>query len=157
MGELLFPLGLIGLGFLLVGLEVAIIPGFGVPGILGVLSLGGGCVLLWQVGGPLLGAVGTFASLGITVGAVVWFARSHAGRSLVLSAEIGGTGAPEAALEAQRGTTGYAVSALRPSGVVELAGERYDAVVRDGSFIAAGAAIHVVGHEHGQLIVRAVE
>jgi membrane-bound serine protease (ClpP class) len=157
MGELLFPLGLIGLGFLLVGLEVAIIPGFGVPGILGVLSLGGGCVLLWQVGGPLLGAVGTFATLGITVAAVIWFARSRAGRSLVLADEIAGSGAPEAALAARRGSSGLAVSTLRPSGVVELGGERYDAVVRDGSFIAAGATVTVVGHEHGQLIVRAAE
>jgi membrane-bound ClpP family serine protease len=157
MNDMLSPLGLIALGFLLVGLEVAIIPGFGVPGILGVLSLGGGCVLLWQVGGPLLGAVGTFATLGITVGAVVWFARSRTGRSLVLADEVGGRGAPEAALDAQRGKSGQAISALRPSGVVELAGERYDAVVRDGGFIAAGASVDVVGHEHGQLIVRPSE
>ncbi|MCB9729556.1 MAG: hypothetical protein H6744_08425 [Deltaproteobacteria bacterium] len=153
MGDLIFPLGLIGLGFLLFGLEVAIIPGFGVPGILGILSLIGGCVMLWSAGGPLLGAVGTFASLAVTVGAVVWFARSRTGRSLVLADVVGGPGAPEALLAACVGSDARTVSALRPSGVVELSGERFDAVLRDGSFVAPGVVVRVIGHEHGQLVV----
>lgn len=151
--ELLTAIALLVIGFLLVGVEVAILPGFGLPGLLGVASLAGGSFYLWQAAGPLIGTLGILASLGASVALAIGFARSRTGRSLVLEDEVGGVAAPAEALGGCVGQIGRVVSALRPSGVVSVDGDRFDAILQDGSWLEPGAAVLVVGQEHGQLLV----
>ena len=155
--ELLTPLALLVLGYLLLGVEVAILPGFGLPGLMGVGALAVGSAMLWQTGGPLIGTIGILASLAGAVGFAVWFARSRTGRNLVLEDEIAGVAAPAEELAAVVGRTGSVVAALRPSGVVLVDGDRYDAILQDGSWLDSGADVRVVGQEHGQLLVVAAD
>lgn len=157
MGDLLIPLALLVLGYLLLGVEVAILPGFGLPGLLGIASLAGGSYLLWHAAGPLVGTLGILASLAAAVAAVIWFARSRAGRRLVLEDEIRGVAAPTEELAACVGRHGEVVADLRPSGVVRVDGGRHDAILQDGTWLRSGAGVRVVGQEHGQLLVVADE
>lgn len=156
-GELLTPLLLMVIGYILIIVEVGVIPGFGLPGLMGAGSLMAGWYYLWEAGGPLMGFVGIVVSLAISVATVVLFARSRTGRSLVLADEIGGVAAPTEVLARAVGQSATVVSPLRPSGMIEVAGERFDAVLRDGSFIDRGAIVSVVGQEHGQLVVVSAE
>lgn len=151
--DFLTPVGLLVLGLVLVAVEVLVLPGFGLPGVLGVACLGGGTYWLWELGGPLYGLAGGFVSLvSVTLGAIL-LAKTRTGRALVLHDEIGGVAAPHEALAGAVGRLGVVVATLRPSGVVEVAGERFDAVLRDGTWLDRGAAVVVVGQEHGQLTV----
>ena len=54
------------------------------------------------------------------------------------------------------GKRGVAQSYLRPSGVVEIDGERVD-VVTEGEFVEAGTPIEVLALEGNHLVVRAIE
>lgn len=155
--ELLLSLALMVLGFVLIGVEVAVVPGFGVPGVLGLVGLVAGVVGLWQAGGALMGLVGAAVGLAVTIGAVTWFVRSGTGRSLVLRNEVSGQATEAGGLGAQVGRRATAASALRPSGVVEVEGERYDAMLQDGYFVPAGTVVKVVGHGHGQLHVESLD
>ncbi len=156
-GELLTPLILMVVGYVLLIVEVGILPGFGLPGVLGVGCLSAGWYTLWVAGGPLLGVVGIFVSLALSVATIVLFARSRTGRRLVLADEIGGVAAPTDELASAVGKRGTVVSPLRPSGVIEVGGDRFDAVLQDGSFRGRGDAVSVVGQEHGQLVVVAAD
>ena len=141
------------LGYLLLFVEVAVIPGFGVIGVLGLGSLGGGCYLLWMAAGPAFGSLGIVLGLAGAIFGVVRFARSRMARSLVLDEEVRGTAAPTEVLEALVGRGAQVASTLRPSGIVTIDGVRRDAVLRHGAFAEAGARVRVVGQEHAQLIV----
>ncbi|MEE2779171.1 MAG: hypothetical protein VYE15_01510 [Myxococcota bacterium] len=152
--ELLLPGALLVIGFLLLGVEVLILPGVGLIGLLGLFSLGFGCYFLWTAAGPLVGLVGVVGSL-VGSGLVVkLFLRSRAARQLVLDDEIGGVSGPEESLERFVGQSGIVVSHLRPSGVVSIeGGQRLDAVLQDGSYLEDGTEVLIVGHGHGQIYV----
>ena len=151
--ELFLPGALLIIGFLLLGVEVAILPGVGFIGLLGLFSLGFGCYFLWAAAGPLVGFIGVLGSLLGSAVLVKLFLRSRAARQLVLDEEIDGGSGPEESLSrvvGQRGTVG---SHLRPSGVVDVSGERLDAVLQDGSYLDEGTEVLIVGHGHGQIYV----
>ncbi len=54
------------------------------------------------------------------------------------------------------GKTGTAMTPLRPSGVVEIDGERIE-VVTEGEFIAAGSEVRVVAQDRRRYFVRLAE
>ena len=156
---------LVGLGLVLLAVEVFVMPGFGVVGILGASALLGGLGLslvgagatwevavnaAWQVVLSLLLAVG---------GALVllrFLPRLPFGRRLVLEggllAKAGYSSAPETD-QAWLGKRGTAVSTLRPAGVADLEGQRVD-VVSDGEFIEAGEPIEVSRVNGNRIVVR---
>ena len=151
--EWLNPIGLMVLGYVLLFIELGVLPGFGIPGIMGLIALVSGCYELWQSQGPLVGSLGTLISLGIAVFVTVRFARSRSGQALVLDDEISGSASPTDQLAPLIGCAAVVSATLRPSGVVTIDGSRYDAMVRDGGFVEAEALVVVVAQEHGQLVV----
>lgn len=155
------PALLVLAGFIMLAVEVFVVPGFGVAGVIGLLGLLAGVVL--AVLGPGLGA----ADLAIAMGAIVssvtmigvagWAvaSRLRAGHPLlggVLSGE--GYRAVPARRELE-GAEGVAVTDLRPSGTAEILGERLD-VVSEEAWIPAGAPVRVVHSEGWRLVVRAL-
>jgi membrane-bound serine protease (ClpP class) len=158
---------LLGLGIVAIGVEVFLLPGFGVAGVLGGLLVCGAVVL------ALVGAAPTandFVQAGAVLGAalvisaavfVAWL------RHLPNSTRWGGlflkdsTGKGEGFVSAPTrgdliGRTGTASTDLRPSGVASIDSERLD-VVTEGEFIRAGAGIQVIRPDGYRLIVRAVD
>ena len=151
--DLFLPATLLVIGFLLLGVEVLILPGVGLVGLLGLCSLGVGCYFLWTVAGPLVGILGILGSLVCSGIVVMLFLQSRAARQLVLEEEIGGVAGPEQSLSGYIGRRGTVVAHLRPSGVVSVDGERLDAVLQDGSYLDNGTEVEIVGNGHGQLYV----
>lgn len=152
-------------GVILVVIEIFFIPGFGVPGVLGLICVISALVLS-LIGMPidvsfetgiladamtrvLLSLLGAFV---LALIAMRMLSRTEFGRALVLqTAEAGWLSAPPASdLDGQ---VGEALTDLRPAGKVVIEGTRYEAS-SEREFIAAGTRVRVVGKEGPALIVR---
>lgn len=157
---------MLGLGMIAVGIEVFLLPGFGVAGILGAVLIGGATVLAMLGAAPTLGdftqaAAILGASLIITAAVFIAWLRhipnSTRFTGLFLSrttqASEGFVSAP-ARLDLV-GRTGVAVTSLRPSGTARFGEERVD-VVTDGEFLDAGSAIRALRSEGYRLVVESV-
>ncbi|MFD2896896.1 NfeD family protein [Sphingobacterium arenae] len=159
---------IVGVALLL--LEVFVIPGFGIAGILGII-----CVLCglafsmvdnnffdFKLAKPGL----LMESFLIVTGAMVLsiilmvifgknILKSSAFRRLVLhdeqKADVGYTSSPHKANLLYK--NGVARTVLRPAGKIEIDGVWYDAVALDG-FVDAGEEIYVEKHENYNLFVR---
>ena len=155
---------LLGLGIVALAVEVFVLPGFGVAGVLGLAAIGGAIVLSLMgaapSGGDVVQAVAILgASLLITV-AVMYTWLRHIPNSdrfggLFLRGEMAqADGYVSAALRADLvGQEGVAVTDLRPAGTATIAGERVD-VVTEGEYIAQGSAVRVLRSEGYRHVVR---
>lgn len=158
---------LLGLGFLAIGIEVFLLPGFGVAGVLG-LGLVATSLVMGLLGSFPSGA--DFASAGLILLAAVvitasvvygWLRHlptSTRFRKVLLQdghpASEGYVSAlPRADLVGKGGT---AVTDLRPAGAAVIEGERLD-VITEGDYIKQGAAVTVLRSEGYRHVVRATD
>ena len=155
---------LVGIGLVLIALEVFVVPGFGVTGILGIAGLLSGLGLsvvgagaTWSVILTSLGGVAFSLLLAIALSLIIlrFFSHLPFGRRLVLEKELpadeGVASAPENDM-LWLGERGVAASPLHPAGVAHLGHQRVD-VVSDGEFIAAGEPIEVIRVYGNRIVV----
>ncbi|MFH2006489.1 MAG: NfeD family protein [bacterium] len=142
-------------GFIMLGAEVFVIPGFGVAGVLGITSLIAGTVLAWLSLSGMWGLVLLFVSLGGTVILLLLFFKSRAGKRLVLDSSLEGSSAVSDEDRRLLGRRGVAYTMLRPAGVAEFGEERVE-VETDGDYIAKGAPVIVTAVEMGRVVVEEV-
>ncbi len=154
-GISLWSLGLLILGLAFLAAEI-IHPGFGLPGILGILCLALDILIsartlaqgLWMTA---LAAVIVF--LFLLLGATL-VSRGKLPKWLVLreenSTEAGFVSAGSAAVTP--GAVGTAATVLRPAGIAEFSGRRLDAVTQ-GEVVEAGEALRVLRTEGGRVVV----
>jgi len=152
-------------GIVLLALEVFIIPGFGVVGVLGIVAMLGGFALSLVGAGAtpeaMLRAAGQVTvvlliAIGLTLVLLRFLPRLPFGRQLILEGEMPAKDGYASAPEADRGwlgTVGTAATVLRPAGLANLGGNRID-VVSDGEFIEAGEPIIVTRVDGNRVVVR---
>ncbi len=140
------------IGLLLLFTEVAVVPGFGVAGILGVLALGAGAVAAWTELGPFWGTVTGGASVVAAVFMLFWLPRSRVGRQMVLehSQADALSQVDRRGLVGRRGTT---VTPLRPIGRVRFGSEEVD-VMTEGEYIDMNQEVEVMTVEGPRVVVR---
>jgi membrane-bound serine protease (ClpP class) len=156
---------LVGIGLVLLIIEVFVTPGFGLLGTLGVATLVSGLGLsvvgTGATGAMILAAFGRVAmsmllALAASLALLRFLPKLPFGRRLILQTELpadeGYASAPGTDSH-WLGVSGTAVSALRPAGIAHLDGDRVD-VVSDGEFIEAGARIEVVRIDGNRIVVR---
>lgn len=151
-------ISLIVLGVFLLALEVFVIPGFGVSGILGMAALITGIFLVTD--SLIEGLLYTGAAL-IVLGIITYMSfRSPRTRRLwqkftlsTRQTSKGGYVAPKAQYETYLGRVGIALTQLRPAGTADFDGDHLD-VVTEGGFIKPGAMIRVLAVEGTRIIVR---
>lgn len=142
-------------GTCLVAVEI-LLPGFGVPGITGLIAYVAGLLLmhptpvqalcLTLIAGAILG-VFALVFLKLCGGR---FSRSKlVNTSVALSKD----GIDPDDLSRYEGKTGTAVTALRPAGTAEIDGNRLDVVSR-GEFIPAGTQIVVMKCDGNRIVVQ---
>ncbi len=159
-------LALMGGGLALLLLEIFVIPGFGLAGVLGVAALLAGLGMSFvgagvTTAGIVQAAAQIAVALAVTlVGAALllrFLPRLPFGRKLVLV----DSGLTEHALPFEPspfdailpGDLGKAASALHPSGIAEITGARVDAI-SEGEYIPAGAPLEVLRVEQSHVVVR---
>jgi len=162
---------LMGLGILLILVEVLVLPGVGIVGASGLVSLLGGAVLAMVdrdadvvpreaiigavnvVGLAFLAAVALLVALLVIVGRSASGSKGtgvkRRGNRLVLATDVGG--AHDVGLV---GAEGVALTDLRPAGAAEIDGMRID-VVAEAGYLAAGSALEVIVDEGYRRVVRA--
>ena len=153
--ELFIPILLICAGFLLILVEVYLIPGFNVVGILGFLLVifAVGYVFLEQ--GLVGGTLAMVAAL-VCGGGMFWALwRAGAWQRFILSTSLGAGSSSESGEQPKHflGRTGRAITPLRPTGAAEFDGVRVE-VTTEGEYIAAGSTVHVVAMSRRTHVVR---
>ncbi|MCK9526377.1 MAG: ATP-dependent Clp protease proteolytic subunit [Limnochordia bacterium] len=151
---LLFVLGLV---FLV--LEVALIPGFGLAGVLGIASVIASIILAFGDVQTALFSLSLAISVSVVAVILLWsrIQRSRFWKRLVLSHEE----SPQAGYRAPAdfshlvGRKGVSVTPLRPAGTVMIEEHRYD-VVSDGGFISSDSSVEVVETEGTRVVVREI-
>lgn len=158
---------LVGIGLLLVALEVFVIPGFGIAGIGGALGITAGLVLGLIGEGATVAAVASAAgrvALSLTMGLVMamvlfrYLITAPVGRKLVLDYALPrGAGDDDGGATATAtllGKIGKTLTPLRPSGLAEIDGNRLD-VVSTGEMLDSGVAVEVTRVDGNRIVVRA--
>ncbi|MFZ1863277.1 MAG: NfeD family protein [Polyangiales bacterium] len=142
----------LALGLILLFTEVAIVPGFGVAGVLGVMALGAGAVAAWTELGPFWGGITAGVSVVAAVGMLFWLPRSRAARRVVLdhSQANAVSQTDKSALVGRRGIT---VTPLRPTGRVRFGRDEVD-VVTEGEYVAANQEVEVTVVQGPLVVVR---
>ncbi|MGB5683205.1 MAG: NfeD family protein [Polyangiales bacterium] len=140
------------IGLLLLFTEVAVVPGFGVAGVLGVLALGAGAVAAWTELGPLWGGVSGGVSLVAAVAMLFWLPKSRAGRKMILdhSQVDAHSQRDRSELLGQRGVT---VTPLRPVGRVRFGSTEVD-VMTEGEYVDSHQEVEVTTVEGSSVVVR---
>lgn len=143
-------------GLIFIGIEF-MVPGFGVFGLIGMMSLLGS--LYYALGADAMAAmivtVVAIAALLLTIWGVKLFPNSRIGRRLTLTLEStkekGYTGNDDR--QDLVGKAGTVQTVLRPSGKVLIDDEIVD-VVTDGEFLDPGTTVKVVEATGGRVVVR---
>ncbi len=152
----LFILGLIIFGFLLVVIEIFLIPGFNIFGVLGFISIAGGIFVAYSKLPAFYAHLILIGSLFFSSILIWLFTRSKSWKKLVLdtneSKEAGFSVQNREYLELLN-KSGVAHSMLRPAGIVIIEGKKYD-VVTEGGFINKDERIQVVEVAGNRIVVR---
>ncbi|MGM0599657.1 MAG: NfeD family protein [Candidatus Rifleibacteriota bacterium] len=145
-------------GFLFMFIEIAIIPGFGIAGIIGLLMLGVGLALAFMKLTMGMAMAATALSLIGLALLIIWFFYFFPGTSMgkrfVLEAEssVGDGCIAVEDLQKWVGKTGKTKTMLRPSGIVVVDGERLD-VMSDCEFIDKDKPVKIIRVNNGRMIV----
>ncbi|HSM15987.1 MAG TPA: NfeD family protein [Gemmatimonadales bacterium] len=151
-------------GIIALAVEVFIIPGFGIAGVLGILLIGSSVVMAMLGNVPTFGDVTTaVAVLGSAVVITLavfyaWFRHlpsSNRFKGLLLKDGLDREGGFISAPERKDliGQVAVAVTDLRPAGTATIGDERID-VVSEGDFIASGSRVRILRAEGYRLVVR---
>lgn len=161
-------------GVILIGVEIFVLPGFGVAGVAGIVLMVGGLTLalvdnelfryfdseelgMSVVLNPLLQVI---VSVTIAIGGSIYLTsrflhgKSRIGRRIVLTSQLDvadGFVSSSAGLAALVGCEATVSATLRPSGKVEIDGQYYDAVAEDGMFVDKGTRVVVSREASGNL------
>ena len=155
--ELLIPILLIVVGFALILVEVYLVPGFNVIGILGFLLIVFAIGYVFTETGMLGGSLALFGSTAAGIGLFYGLWKSGAWNRFILATSLRHDDELVAREHEHRarylGKTGVALTPLRPTGIIEIGGERIE-VVTEGEFIAAGSNVRVVAMDRRRYFAR---
>lgn len=148
-------------GLVLIVLE-AFMPGFGLPGIAGIILHVIAVVLTWFSHGPVAALCMTVALLSIIAIAISVSLHSAAkGRLSKSRIVLNETESSEAGYRASEdmqvflGKEGVATTVLRPTGMAEFDGVKLN-VVSEGEYIQAGTRVQIVRVEGSRILVHAM-
>ncbi|MCP4719146.1 MAG: serine protease, partial [Desulfobacteraceae bacterium] len=160
------------IGFLLLGVEVFVLPGFGVAGISGLVVIAAGLVLSFQgfvIPDPSFPWEGQLLlrNLGVVLGSfmgsllislvMVRFVLPRMSllvKGPYLSATLEDSHADsDQSLGVKIGDVGVALTTFRPSGKIKIGNQKIDAIAQ-GEFIPPGTPIRVASVEHNCVIVK---
>jgi membrane-bound serine protease (ClpP class) len=146
-------------GFLLIFIEVVIIPGFGFAGIIGAAALFAACYNAFTGLSPLAGIITTVGSIVVIIGLFKILPRTSFWKKtrLALSQRKSmGYQVANPELKNLLHKTGTSLTMLRPSGTVLINNQHYD-VITDGEFIEKDVTVKVIEVAGNKIVVRKVQ
>lgn len=111
-----FIITLILVGLVLIFAEILLIPGVGVAGVLGLLSMGGSCFYAFYEFGNTAGAIVTAIVAVLIVALTVWVLRAKTWKRMSLETNIDSKAVPSEASIIAVGDRGKTLTRLAPMG-----------------------------------------
>jgi len=159
MPDWLLVLTLILLGYVLLAIEILIIPGFGMIGISGFVSLILACYFAYTKLNAFLGIIISVGSLILIVLSWKLFPKTGAWKRLRLDHQEtreAGFHPFKENLSELINKEGITLSLLRPIGVCLIDGKRIDAIAEGGMFIEKDKRVLVVKAEGSRVVVKLI-
>lgn len=144
---------LILIGLLFIVLEILVIPGQGVLGILGLIVMGIGIWQTYLSFGATSGHIVLASSFVVSVLSLIISLRSNTWKRLMLKTEVEGRVNVMDENKLKVGDVGKSVSRLAPAGKAIFNNEFYE-VHTHGDFIDPQNAIEIIHIDHNKIIVK---
>ena len=153
------------IGIALIALEVFVIPGFGVAGIMGIILMLGSIFFVfnnaYDVGTAVQWlSISVILTSGLAILAAYMLPKTQAFQrfalSTVMDADMGYHSSSLEDFQSYVGKTGTALTPLRPAGTARIGNKRLD-VVTVGDFIAQESTVKVLEVEGSKIFVEAIE
>jgi membrane-bound ClpP family serine protease len=145
-------IAMIVFGLVLLFAEIMLIPGIGVAGILGVISMGGSCYLAFVEYDNTAGFIVLGVNVVLWTALLIWVLRSKTWKKMALETNITSkVNVPEIAVAV--GDKGVSATRLAPMGNVRFANHSLEATAMDG-MIASGVEVEVVLIDDKKIYVR---
>lgn len=145
-------ISLIIIGLLLVFAEVILIPGVGVAGVLGLLSVVGACCYAFYEFGNLTGGIVTGVSAFLLLLSMIYILRAKTWKRMSLETNIDSKAVQDETLTITVGDRGRAMTRLAPSGSVRFGDNVIEAKAVDG-IVDPLADVEVVMIEDNKIYV----
>ena len=145
------------LGMVLLGVEIFLIPGFGVTGVLGIIGIVAGIFMSFGIHNIAVAVFVLFISLIIDIILIILIARfmtksKEFKNKITLDSDTSGYHS-SISYDDLLGKEGIAETFFRPSGYIVIEGKKYDAV-SEGEFIDKGSNLKVVLVEGNRIVVK---
>lgn len=144
---------LIVTGLLLMVLEILVIPGTSVAGVLGFIALALGIWQAWATHGTMVGLIITFSTLAGTVATLYFSLKSRTWKRLMLNDTIDSKVNVVDASKVRPGETGQTISRLAPAGKARINGDIYEVHSLSG-FIDQHMEIEITKIDHQKIFVK---
>ena len=141
------------IGLILILSEIFLVPGIGVAGILGILSISGSSYWAFSEFGTTPGIIVTAVNVAILITMTVIAFRANTWKRLSLNTNIESKAVADDAAIARIGDVGKATTRLAPSGTVRFDAGKVEARALEG-MIDSGAEVEVVLIEDGKIYVK---
>ena len=146
---------LILVGLVLIFAEVLLIPGVGIAGVLGLLSMGGSCYYAFAELGNTTGAIVTAVNALLIVALTIWILRAKTWKRLTLNTNIDAKAVvPEVVVEV--GQQGRTVTRLAPMGAARFGNNVLEVTSYQG-MIDSGTDVKVVAVDGMKVYVDPVD
>lgn len=149
-----FIITLILVGLVLIVAEILLIPGVGIAGILGLVSMGGSCFYAFNQLGTTTGAIVTAVNAVLIVALTVWVLRAKTWKRFTLNTNIDSK-AVSADGVLTVGERGKTVTRLAPMGMVRFDDDSVEVKALEG-MIDPGVEVEIVMIEDNKVYVRPV-
>lgn len=149
-----FIITLILVGLVLIFAEVLLIPGVGVAGVLGLLSMAGSCFYAFNQLGTVPGVIVTVLNAVLIVALTVWVLRAKTWKRLTLETAVDSKAVVTDHVVAL-GDRGISSTRLAPMGMVRFKEEAVEVKALEG-IIDVGVQVEVVMIEDNRIFVKPV-
>lgn len=149
-----FVVMLILIGLVLIFTEILLIPGIGVAGTLGVISLGGACYYTFYEFGPMAGYVVTALNVLLLICLTIYVLRAKTWKKFTLNTNIDSKAVVSDDVPVI-GDKGRTTTRMAPVGMVRIGGHTVEAKSLEG-MIDPGVDVEVVLIEDNKIYVSPV-
>ena len=147
-------ISLILIGMVLILAEILLVPGFGVAGILGFLSVAGSCYYAFYEFGTMAGTIVTAANGLVLLGLLIYVLRAKTWKKLTLTTNIDSKAVSTEGVIAV-GDVAKTVTRLAPVGTVRFNNKTVEVKALEG-MIDSGVDVQVVMIEDNKIYVSPV-
>ena len=148
-----FIITLILVGLVLIFAEILLIPGVGVAGVLGLLSMGGSCFYAFYEFGNTVGAIVTAVVAVLIVALTIWVLRAKTWKMMSLETNIDSKAVPSEASIIAVGDRGKTLTRLAPMGSARFGDYVIEVKSLEG-MLDPGIDVEVVLIEDNRITVR---